>query len=89
MDATFARAPGIVVQQMLEDDFLLFDVQRGVFASLNEFGHDIFSSLNEPKSIVELADFFHLTFDVSREMLMKDLQTILSEMLSSGFVIVS
>ena len=69
-----------VIAQKASKDFLLFNMDDGNYYSLNEVGCRIWELCDGTRSVAELVESLSAEYDVSSEVLAKDVVDILDEL---------
>ena len=67
-------------------DAMILDLNSGVYYGLNDTGNQIWHWLKTPKTLMELNKLLLNEYNVSLEVAIADLQTILQQMLDKGLI---
>ena len=80
-------APDVIVRAV-GDEFVILDLERGVYYGLQDVAARIWQSLAAGHSITETVDTLLGEYDVAREQLEGDLTRLIDELREAGLVLV-
>ena len=70
----------------LADEFVVLDVNAGVYYSLENVGARIWSLIQEPRSVRDIRDHLVAEFDVDPQRCERDLQAFLQSLAEKGLL---
>ena len=75
--------------RIIEKEAILVNVDKGEVIHLNEVGAEIWNTLNGRKSVEDIGDHLHHTFEVSREEAQRDALEFLSRLIQKKLLLLS
>jgi len=78
-------ADGIVFKQV-GDEIVLLDFERGIYFGLDPIGARIWQLVAEEKSLAEIVDTLVEEYDVTREVLERDVAELLDELAAKDLI---
>ena len=84
---TVRPAPEVIVREV-GDEFVILDLERGVYYGLQDVAAQIWRSLTSGHSISETVDALLSEYDVDRAQLEQDLARLIEVLREAGLVIV-
>lgn len=83
---TSYRASSVHLSSEVGSEAVILDVQSGTYYGLNETGNQIWQWLQQPKTFSELYKLILDEYDVPLEEALKDLESLLQEMVDTGLI---
>lgn len=80
------RASRCVVSALHADRAVLLDPEGGAYFGLDAVGSRVWSLLDEPRSVAELADLLEAEYDAPPERLRADTEALLASLLTANLV---
>ncbi|HYH07622.1 MAG TPA: PqqD family protein [Thermoanaerobaculia bacterium] len=84
---TIRSAPGVIVREV-GDEFVILDLERGVYYGLQDVAARVWQSLAAGHSIPETVETLLSEYEVEREQLEGDLARLVEELREAGLVLV-
>lgn len=83
---TSYRASLVHLYSEIGSEAVILDLQSGTYYGLNETGNQIWQWLQKPKTFSELYKLILDEYDVPIEEALKDLESLLQEMVDTGLI---
>ena len=82
-----ARIPHEVLARIVGDETVMLDLANGTYFGLDPVGTRIWALLGEGRTLADICAVMVEEFDVSRDVIERDLQRLTEELLSRGLIV--
>ncbi len=88
LDQTLQRNPDLIHANM-GDETVLMSLTNGEYYGMNEVGSKIWALLEEPHTVIQLAEKLATIYDIDKDHCFQDIQLFLGELEKQGIVYLS
>lgn len=86
LEKRYRRPTGVLLQELPDGEAVILHVDSGVYLGLNSVGLDIWNTVNASESVKEAFESLLGRYDVDRQRLLGDVESLVQDMLSHGLL---